>query len=293
VAAASEIAKALGGAHRSGAWWRCRCPVHGSRGATLAVRDGEHGVVIKCFAGCDYRVVRSELRRRGLIAGQGSEFCARPADRRNDHPASDTAHSLAWLGKIWERACDARRSPEIKRYFARRGITIPPPTCLRWLSSCRHPSGALLPAMIARVDNLDGELTGLHRTYLTADYRRYDRASLGLIAGGAVRLAPAAETLLVAEGIETCLAAMQLTGRPGWAALSTAGIRALLLPPIVRTVVIAADNDASGAGEAAARDAAERWLWEDRQVRLMLPGTIGTDFNDELLRGRDGQRPRE
>ena len=120
--------------------------------------------------------------------------------------------------------------------------------------------------MIARVDNLDGEFTGIHRTYLTADYRRYDRASLGPIAGGAVRLAPAAETLLVAEGIETCLAAMQLTGQPGWAALSTAGIRALLLSPMVRTVVIAADNDASGAGEAAAREVAERWLWEDRQV---------------------------
>ena len=38
---AAEIAAALGGAHRSGAWWRCRCPVHGSRGATLALRDGD------------------------------------------------------------------------------------------------------------------------------------------------------------------------------------------------------------------------------------------------------------
>ena len=31
---AGEIAAA-------GAWWRCRCPVHGSRGATLALRDGD------------------------------------------------------------------------------------------------------------------------------------------------------------------------------------------------------------------------------------------------------------
>jgi hypothetical protein len=36
---AAEIAATLGGACRSGAWWRCRCPVHGSRGATLALRD--------------------------------------------------------------------------------------------------------------------------------------------------------------------------------------------------------------------------------------------------------------
>ena len=33
---------------------------------------------------------------------------------------------------------------------------MPPPPCLRWLASCRHPGGALLGAMIARVDNADG-----------------------------------------------------------------------------------------------------------------------------------------
>ena len=31
---AETIAAALGGSYRSGAWWRCRCPVHNSRGAT-------------------------------------------------------------------------------------------------------------------------------------------------------------------------------------------------------------------------------------------------------------------
>ena len=34
---AATIAAALGGFYRSGAWWRCRCPVHHSRGATLAL----------------------------------------------------------------------------------------------------------------------------------------------------------------------------------------------------------------------------------------------------------------
>jgi hypothetical protein len=52
---AAEIAAALGGARRSGGWWRCCCPVHQSRGATLALRDGVRGVIVKCFAGCDPR----------------------------------------------------------------------------------------------------------------------------------------------------------------------------------------------------------------------------------------------
>ena len=58
---AAKIAAALGGAHRSGAWWRCRCPAHGSIGATLALRDGERRLLLKCFGGCHPRDVLDEL----------------------------------------------------------------------------------------------------------------------------------------------------------------------------------------------------------------------------------------
>ena len=54
---AEKIAVSLGSARRSGAWWRCRCPVHDSRGPTLALRDGERGLLVKCFAGCEARDV--------------------------------------------------------------------------------------------------------------------------------------------------------------------------------------------------------------------------------------------
>jgi putative DNA primase/helicase len=141
--------------------------------------------------------------------------------------------------------------------------------------------------MIGVVRNVDGELIGVHRTYLTPDYRRRDRASLGPAGGGAVRLAPAAETLLVGEGVETCLAAMQATAQPAWAALSTSGMMALALPSIVRTVVILADHDRNGAGERAARVAGQRWLAEGRRVRIALPPEPGTDFNDVLWDARD------
>jgi putative DNA primase/helicase len=129
--------------------------------------------------------------------------------------------------------------------------------------------------MVARVDGLDGELTGVHRTWLDRDeagvWLRRDRASLGPIGGGAVRFAPGAETLLIGEGMETCLAAMQATTQPAWAALSTSGMTALRLPAGVRTVIILADHDRSGAGERAARAAARRWLAERRRVRIALP----------------------
>jgi putative DNA primase/helicase len=91
--------------------------------------------------------------------------------------------------------------------------------------------------------------------------------------------------MLIGEGIETTLAAMFATGLPGWAALSTSGLVALQLPPIVHDVVILADYDRSGAGERAARIAADRWLAEGRRVRIALPPEPDTDFAD-VLAGR-------
>jgi putative DNA primase/helicase len=165
--------------------------------------------------------------------------------------------------------------------------TIEVPRSLRWAPALRRPDGTYGPAMIARIDNIDGELIGVARTWLTCDttgnWRRLDRAMLGRAAGGAVRLASAAETLMIGEGIETCLAAMQACSLPAWAALSTSGMPALILPPIIRTVIILADHDRSGAGVRAAYATADRWLREGRRVRIAIPPKPGTDFADVLL----------
>jgi DNA primase len=85
---------------------------------------------------------------------------------------------------------------------------------------------------------------------------------------------------MVGEGIETCLAAMQATGLPAWAALSTSGLRTLQLPVEIDEVIVLADGDEPG--EAAARDAAKRWKREGRSVRIARPPS-GMDFNDLLL----------
>jgi putative DNA primase/helicase len=108
---------------------------------------------------------------------------------------------------------------------------------------------------------------------------------LGPCRGGAVRLGDPTDLLMVGEGIETCLAAMQATGHPTWAALSTSGLRTLDLPKDVRDVIVLADGD--DGGEAAARDCAWRWKREGRGVRIARPPR-GTDFNDMLL----GRAPR-
>ena len=284
---AAEIAAALGATHRSGAWWRCRCPVHGSQGATLALRDGERGLILKCWAGCDPRDVLAELRRRGLAGGGNSYFSLPEPARRPAAAGDDVAARIAAARRLWNVAQNAHGSPVV-RYLAGRGITVPPPPALRWAPRCWHArAGRYLPAMVARVDDIEGRLIGVHRTWLDRDaagqWHRRDRASLGPISGGAVRLAEPHETLIIGEGIETCLSVIQACRLPAWAALSTSGMAALALPAIVRTVIILADHDSSGAGERAAHAAARRWLAEGRRVRIALPPEPGTDFNDVLL----------
>jgi len=138
-------------------------------------------------------------------------------------------------------------------------------------------------ALVTRGD--DAAPLAIHRTLLARDGAGKapvdpNKMMLGPCRGGAVRLAEPAEVLMVGEGIETSLAAMQATGHPAWAALSTSGLRALDLPASVREVIVPADGDE--AGEAAARDCARRWVRQGRRVRVARPPR-GLDFNDVLL----------
>jgi putative DNA primase/helicase len=148
------------------------------------------------------------------------------------------------------------------------------------------------PVMLAAVGDHNGVFTGVHRTWIAADgsgkapLGKDARRSLGPVVGGAVRLGmedPCSDqTLIVAEGIESALAASLLLNNPPWAALSAIGIEKLILPDAVRRVQIAVDRDANGCGEAAARSAALRWQAEGRRVSLVIPDRIGADLNDLL-----------
>jgi phage/plasmid primase-like uncharacterized protein len=140
--------------------------------------------------------------------------------------------------------------------------------------------------MVALIEHVERGIVGVHRTYLTPDYRRHDRATLGPIAGGAVRLGMprAGEWFAVGEGLETTAAVVSACTMQAWAALSAGGMRALILPPEATHILIAADHDLSGTGERAAH-AAARLLAEHRCVRIAMPPEPGTDFND-VLAGR-------
>ena len=278
------IAKALGRACREGRGWRTNCPAHG--GFSLNISDGRDGkLLVHCWGGCDPLDVLENLRNLDLHNTWQPD---RIEQLGNDNIGCRTN----WARRIWDRAKEARRSP-VEAYLRGRGITIAPPPSLRWAPHCKHPSGVFLPAMIARVVNTDGELVGIHRTFLTQDGSgkaavapEDQKMSLGSVRGGAVRLGrlDPDRALVIGEGIESTLSLMQLRGLPGWAALGTSGLRSLILPRAATRILIAVDHDSNGAGEAAAWDVGQRWLLEEREVRLAMPTGLG-DWND-VLRGQ-------
>src|SRR5262249_12106195 len=159
----------------------------------------------RCLAGCDPRDVLAELRRRGLIGGPAHD---RPSVLVTAHRdgGGDSAPPFGVARTISKAPREASGKP-VAQHIARRGITPSSPPPSRWAPSLRRPGGTSGPAIVARIDNIDGKLIGVHRTWLMRDsagiWRRHDRAKLGRAAGGAVRLAPTAETLMVGEGIET------------------------------------------------------------------------------------------
>jgi hypothetical protein len=275
---AETIAAALGGGYRSGAWWRCCCPVHHSRSATLAVRDSpKGGVEIKCFAGCRASAVLAELSRLGLVqAVRASRSRAAPPDpeaeeRKRQDALRDRNRRIETAGWVWRETEPTNYL--IETYLGSRLILYPIPATIRLHRALRHKEAdCRRPAMVAMVEHAESDgLVAVHCTYLRADGS--GKASvdpvkrcIGPVGGGAVHLAPAAPTLAVSEGIETGLSYMEATGTPTWAALSAPGIRALILPDLVRHVVIAADPEAFGNMSLGVSDASER----DRRVTIVF-----------------------
>ncbi len=270
---------------RAPGWLNIPGPRHSRNDRSLGVcidPNAPDGFYIHSFAG------DNETECRAYVKSQIQELNRKGAYESTLAPTEKASYRVKRAMELWEMA-EPPQGTVVEAYLAHRQCRLEPvivADVIRFHPSLRHPSGDAFPAMVALVQGIDGEPRGIHRTFLARDGRgkapvKPEKMMLGPCGGGAVRLSPAASSsLLVGEGIETCLSAMQATGRPTWAALSTSGLRSLDLPPEVRDVVVLADGD--DPGEQAARDAAIRWHRQGRRVRIGRPPR-GFDFNDWLL----------
>ena len=139
--------------------------------------------------------------------------------------------------------------------------------------------------LVAAVESVDDKLVGIQRTFLNAAGTGKaavpkPKLSLGRVSGGAIRLAPCARVLAVAEGLEDSLSIQQETGQAAWCAAGASMLPNMLFPPGIQSVVIGADAD--DAGERAAVKAAEAFALRGLTTRIIYPLPPFKDFNQEI-----------
>ncbi len=253
---ADEVAARLGQAYRSGGWWRCRCPVHSSAGATLALKDGNWGLIAHCHAGCRRTDVMTELRRRGFLDAGSSKHGPAIKKRGCEAEDADRRRRIALAMDIWRTSYPARGTI-VEAYLLSRGLTMPVPPTLRMHGLMRHrESGERRPAMVGLVEHSEAGRVGVHITYVnpldpSVKVSLEPRKRLiGPVAGAAIRLAEVRpdRALIVGEGIEFDLVSD--------AASRVAGMGGCQYCRIAR-----AGSDAAGAAGADRCRSRREWRW--------------------------------
>jgi putative DNA primase/helicase len=265
--------------HRNGNGWLVRCPClnhgkgRGDRSPSLSVADGDDGrLLLRCFAGCNFTEVLEELKRRGLTD--------EPRFAPSVHRFVEIKPDVGALA-IWQATVGAHET-FVDEYLNRRGIYLRPP-----MLRCRLDR----KSMVAGVQAPDGKIIAIQQTWLTDDGEKASprRLTSGNLGAGAVQLGSPAQIMGLAEGVETALSAMQMTGMTVWASLGASRLHSVELPSIVEEVHIFADNDEPG--RAAAKRVGQMHANAGRKVWLRSPPDRCGDWNDflNLIADRDGR----
>ena len=297
----------LSNGKRAGRYWLVG-DVHNTPGRSLFVRlhespkgaagkwtdaaTGEHGdlldIIRESMTLRDFREVAEEARRFLKLPRSEKQFAQKPVRSVAPVGSQETARRLFAISSPIEGTL-------AETYLQRRGITcINHGGSLRFHPRCyyrpdEHSPTETWPAMIARVTDLEGQITGAHRTWL--DPHGFDRIRLGKapidtprramgdLLRNAVRFGVADDVLAAGEGIETMLSLRRvLPTMPMAAALSANHLSAMLLPSGLRRLYIARDADAAG-------DAVQATLTQRAKAvgveMIALSPRLG-DFNEDL-----------
>jgi putative DNA primase/helicase len=273
-----EIARALGG-EVAGRQVSCAGPGHSPRDRSLSVKISRDGnILVHSFAGDDWRLCADYVHERlGLPAfgarGAFDKSERRPRPVKREPRQSSPDYALA----IWRDAVDLRGTLG-ELYLRRdRGLDCSEdvPHCLRWDKKNR--------ALIALFrDIATDEPRPISRIFLDAEGRKIERKFLGPVAGCAVKIDSDENVtmgVIIAEGIETCLAARQLGFAPVWALGSVGAIAKFpVLNGIEALTILAEEGEPS---RKAVQECFERWRAAGRKV-IIRKSIIGSDINDAL-----------
>ena len=258
----------------------------GAAGKWTDAATGEHGDLLDLIAANR----RIEAGREVLDEARRFLSLPVPEGKRREPPAPAGSPEAA-------RRLFAASKPitgtAAETYLRERGITaLRDCSALRFHPRCFYrqddaaPAQARAdwPALVAAITDLDGSMTGAHRTWLDPSGRtkapvETPRRAMGHLLGNAVRFGSALDVMAAGEGIETMLSLRSvMPAMPMVAALSANHLAALLLPSTLRRIYIARDNDP--AGRRAAETLTERAHEGGIEALTLVPG-LG-DFNDDL-----------
>jgi hypothetical protein len=227
----------------------------------------------------------------------GGACCSHATDnRRGGGGTNEDTSRLEFVRHIWGQTRPLLGTLGERYLRQARCIDLPVwPSMLRLHPRLKHgPSGNAYPAIVCAVQAADGEVCGIWRIFLdptSANKAPIDspRMGLGRIAGGAVRLTPIGEELVIGEGVETCLAVLCADPtRRCWAGLSASMMRRVVVPSEVRRVLLLEENDQPDdhgrrVSPDAVRALAKRLLAEGHEVLIVRPPAGYNDMNDCLM----------
>ena len=277
-----QIVERLGGVwHRGG---MCRCPAHDDRTPSLSVRVGERRLLFHCFAGCETGAV---IRALGALRLLGPALPPTGNNEPATTPADPGRRNRGAAARLWAAARPIRSS-SAQTYLRSRGLVLEP-SDLRYHPRTPYGRGVqtiFRPAMLAAVRD-DSGLVAVHRTFLDPRSARLadlavPKRALGRLGQGAVRLGQPRDRILGwAEGVETAMAAILLSGIPCWATLGTERFARVALPASVKRLILFLDNDSGG--RRAEKLARKALRVGDVEIEARYPQGAGVDWNDVLL----------
>lgn len=248
---------------------------------------GEHGdlldVIRESCGLVDFRDVADEARR--FLSLPRPELKSDSRSRLPPMPAGSPESARRLFGMSQPIA-----GTVVETYLRGRGITnLHGIDSLRSHPRCYYRPEAdspteTWPAMIAAVTDLQGHVTGAHRTWLDPSGRDKapvdtPRRAMGYLLGHAVRFGPAGDVMTAGEGIETMLSLRCVMPTMAMvAALSAAHLAAILFPATLRRLYIVRDDDQAGDGAVAG-------LFDRAQsagIEAMVLSPQRGDFNEDL-----------
>ncbi|GGD84264.1 hypothetical protein GCM10010990_37970 [Croceicoccus mobilis] len=248
---------------------------------------GRQAILFHCFAGCSNDSVLAALNHTGVRSRDlfDADQTVDEYDIRQSGPDRNAC-------RLWREANALSESPA-EAYLRSRAIETASPDLRYHERTPLGPKGEarFLPAMLAAVRNDEGVIA-VHRTFLDpvgnrlATFDRPKRA-LGSLQTGAVRLAmPRGGKLGLAEGIETALAATQLSDIPCWATLGNERFGLVTIPESVRELFLFLDAD--DGGDLAQQRACSAYAAPGRRIVIRRPRKAGYDWAD-VLSAREGK----